>query len=341
MLVQQGYRVVGFTLKLWDAEDEELARKVCCTAVMARDAGRVCSMLGIPHYTLDLREQFQTEVIAPFEQEYLSGRTPNPCVACNSKIKWGAMWEKVRALGLERIATGHYARVVEDAHEDCHLLKGVDPAKDQSYFLWEIPRDLLTVTIFPLGELTKPKVRERARRLGLPVAEKEESQEVCFIPRNDYRSWLLNRQGTEVLEALGGDIIDAAGRVIGRHHGYPLFTVGQRRRLGLGGGTPRLFVTRIDPETKRVHLGAPSDMERNSFHIGGINRFQEIAPDGSEHYQVKIRYRDHGTPASTRSDGNGGLLIETERPVSAVTPGQSAVLYRGDELVAGGTILPD
>jgi tRNA-specific 2-thiouridylase len=337
LLVERGYRVVGFTLKLWDAEDDDHARKVCCTAVMARDAGRVCTILGIPHYTIDLRDRFRDEVIEPFASEYLAGRTPNPCIHCNSRLKWGAMWDKARTLGLQRIATGHYARIQLTPDGSPRLLRALDNVKDQSYFLWEIPAELLAVTIFPLGELTKSEVREHARQLGLPVADKEESQEVCFIPRDDYRTWLLNRNQALADGQLAGEMVDGEGKVIGRHNGYPLFTIGQRKGLGLGGGTPRLFVTRIDPATHRIHLGEKKDLDCGEFRVGNINRLQNAPFDGRNGYTVKIRYRDPGIVARVTEDGNG-LNISTDDPACAVTPGQSAVIYRGDEVVAGGII---
>jgi len=337
LLVERGYRVVGFTLKLWDAEDDDHARKVCCTAVMARDAGRVCAILGIPHYTIDLRDRFRDEVIEPFASEYLAGHTPNPCVHCNSRLKWGAMWDKARTLGLQRIATGHYARIQAADDGSPRLLCALDNIKDQSYFLWEIPAELLAVTIFPLGELTKSEVRKHARRLGLPVADKEESQEVCFIPRDDYRTWLLNRNQALADGQLAGEMVDREGRVIGRHNGYPLFTIGQRKGLGLGGGTPRLFVTRIEPETHRIHLGEKKDLDCGEFRVGSINRLRNAPFDGRNGYTVKIRYRDPGIVARVTENGNG-LYISTDDPARAVTPGQSAVIYCGDEVVAGGII---
>ncbi len=369
LLVEAGHRVVGFTLKLWDSEDEEQDQKVCCAAVMARDAARVCGILGIPHYTLDLRQQFRREVVEHFERDYMTGRTPNPCVHCNSRVKWGTMWDKARQLGLERIATGHYARIESASDGTTRLMRGSDLNKEQSYFLWEIPSHLLAVTILPLGDMTKSRVRAEARRLGLPVSEKGESQEVCFIPGDEYREWLLRRRPELTRGELAGEMVDASGTVLGRHSGYPLFTIGQRKGLGLGGGR-KLYVTGIDPDTRRVRVGEEPDLDRSEFRVGEVNWLTDISPSMSlrakrsnltenrllrrnaprsdkedlpdnviDNLEVKIRYRDPGVPVRVSTDGNGGLKVTTRSPVRAVTPGQSAVFYRGDEVVAGGIII--
>jgi tRNA-uridine 2-sulfurtransferase len=338
LLVEAGHRVVGFTLKLWDAEDDEHAKKVCCTVTMARDASRVCGLLGIPHYTLDLREDFRHEVIERFESDYLLGRTPNPCVHCNSRIKWGRVWQKAQVLGLEYIATGHYARIKRSGDGAARLRRGIDTVKDQSYFLWEIPREMLNVTVFPLGELTKQEVRAKARQLNLPVAEKEESQDVCFIPRDDYRAWLQSRHPEFASGELAGEMIDEHGRVLGRHEGYPLFTIGQRKGLGLGGGSQTLFVTKIDSALRRVHVGPKSDLLSTRFRVGQVNRLTPNEFNGGNGFVVKVRYHDLGTGARVQTVEEG-LEVITERPLEAVTPGQSAVIYRDDEVVAGGIIL--
>ena len=339
LLVDEGYSVYGFTLKLWDAEDDGHSRKPCCTVTMARDAGRVCRMLGIPHYTLDMREEFRREVIERFESDYLSGRTPNPCVQCNSRIKWGEMWTKVRSMGMNLLATGHYARIERTANGGHRLLTGVDGTKDQSYFLWEIPFELLSSTIFPTGNLTKTEVRAIAARLELPVAEKEESQEVCFIPDDDYRSWLLKRNVKGNLNEYSGDIVDNAGNVLGTHDGYPLFTIGQRKGLGLGGGSQTLYVESIDPVSKRVQVGPVAALTKSEFTVGSLNWLCARPPDKADDLLIKIRYRQSGVPASIDHDGNGVLTVRTNDPVEAVTPGQSAVFYKDQQVIGGGIIL--
>ncbi len=338
LLVEEGCRVVGFTLKLWDAEDEEHARKVCCTSVMARDAGRVCSILGIPHYTLDLREDFQREVIDRFERDYLAGRTPNPCVHCNSRVKWGKVWDKVKAIGMQRIATGHYAQLTREEDGETTLRQGRDKQKDQSYFLWEIPRDLLSKTLLPLGLKTKEEVREIARRMNLPVAEKEESQEICFIPRDDYRGWLRSRHPELQEGEFSGEMVDESGKVIGRHDGYPFFTVGQRKGLGLGGGR-KLFVTQIDAAQRTVRVGPEEGLTRGEFEIEGLNLLSsQYKFAGENGYRVKIRYRDAGQEARLVRTSDDRITIKTREPVRSLTPGQSAVIYHGDRVVAGGII---
>jgi len=337
LLAEEGHQVVGFTLKLGDGGGEENSRKTCCAAVMARDAAQVCALLGIPHYTVDLGEDFRRQVINSFEEEYLRGRTPNPCVTCNSLIKWGRAWIKARMMGMEYLATGHYARIELDASGP-RLLKGLDRNKDQSYFLWGIPRHLLAQTIFPLGEMNKSEARAFARRLCLPVADKDESQEVCFLPNDDYRAWLTARRKEIAAGSLSGEMVDGQEKIIGRHYGYPFFTIGQRKKLGLGGGR-KLFVTRIEPETKRVFVGEEDDLLLSEFSIEQVNILHEQPFAGENGYSVKIRYRDPGAPARVERKPDGRFDIIPAQPLKAVTPGQSAVIYRGEEVVAGGVIM--
>ena len=337
LLVKAGHRVVGFTMKLWDAENDEHAPRVCCTAVMARDAGRVCRILDIPHYTLDLREQFQREVVDQFAAEYLRGATPNPCVRCNSLVKWGRLWEKAQALGLGRLATGHYAKVEIDHDGNPHLLSGFDSDKDQSYFLWQIHSDLLKVTLFPLARLTKPEVRRIAAELSLPVADKAESQEICFIPDDDYRAWLRNRNPYLNESGLSGEMVDVSGNVLGKHDGCHLFTIGQRKGLGLGGGR-KLFVTDIDPITRRVTLGDEDQLDCSQFKISDVNFLNDDMFDDNVDKIVKVRYRDAGVPATVTRRGDE-VIVTTQKPVKAVAPGQSAVFYSGDRLLGGGVIV--
>lgn len=341
LLVRRGFRVVGFTLKLWDAEDDDHARKVCCAAVMARDARRVCAILGVPHYTLDRRDEFRRGVVEPFEQSYLRGETPNPCVWCNSRVKWKTLMAQVNYLGLDWLATGHYARTELHPDGTVRLLRARSATKDQSYFLWQIPPQLLRRTLFPLGNLDKPKVRALAAELGLPVADKEESQEVCFVPGDDYRAWLVRRRPEMAAEALAGEVVDRSGKVLGRHSGYPFFTIGQRKGLGLGGGPSRRFVTAIQPSTRRVVVGSVDELERTNFKVGAMN---VLSPSGlvpGNGYVAKIRYRDPGAPVRVAPNSDGTWSVTAEIPFRAVTPGQSAVFYQGEEVIAGGIILPE
>ncbi len=333
-LVEAGHCVFGFTLRLFDHDP---AVDVSVFPDPVKDAAAVCAELGIPHHVVDLRAEFHHEIMDYFEREYMAGRTPNPCVHCNSRIKWAKLWNKAQAYGIERISTGHYARIDLNTRGDVCLRRGADQLKDQSYFLWELPRKLLALTFFPLGDMTKTEVREYASAKNLPVAERSESQEVCFIPNNDYRAWLLNRRPDLANGELKGEMVNQAGDVIGRHEGFPFFTIGQRKGLGLGGGK-KYYVTNIDPKTRRVQLGEETQLVQNELTIHSINRLQDRPYDGSNEYEVKIRYRDPGFPAVVERRSDDTLTICSTHPIRSVTPGQSAVIYDGDTVVAGGII---
>jgi len=304
---------------------------------MASDAKQICNQLGIAHYTLDMQDSFKSEVIDRFESDYLNGLTPNPCVQCNSRIKWGSMWEKVKTLGFDRIATGHYARIFRTENGRARLLQGVDRSKDQSYFLWEIPPEILKTTMFPLGDMEKSDTRSIAAKFGLPVADKTESQEICFIPSDDYRSWLRKRQ-PEMKDDLSGDIVDRAGNVLGHHQGYPEFTIGQRKGLGLGGGDKTLYVTQINADMRQVVVGEEAELNCSTFSVKSLNRFVEEPLNRIRDIKVKIRYRSPAVSVAISDSGNGTVTVRTDDPVQAVTPGQSAVFHHGEEVVAGGII---
>jgi len=325
LLLEAGHIVTGFTMRLWDDMDDG-------------EAADVCAVLGIPHHTLDLQAEFKREIIDPFAQEYIAGLTPNPCIHCNARMKWGLLWKRAQGHGLQRLATGHYARIELDPDNNVHLRRGVDPTKDQSYFLWEIPPRLLKETLLPLGNLHKSEVRALAHQFHLPTAERAESLEICFIPDNDYRVWLIKRQPELAEGALSGEMVDSSGKVIGKHPGFPFFTIGQRKGLGLGGGH-KYYVTRIDPNTRQVHLGNADDLKRSKFKVGFVNKLQYIPFDNSIQFEVKIRYRDPGVPAQVTQNSDDTMTIQTETPVNAVTSGQSAVIYLNDEVIAGGIIL--
>ena len=335
LLQKAGYKVIGFTFRLWDQKGAVTGLTKPDVAI--HDAKRVCEKLGIEHHELDFRQEFEKEVVSRFEQEYLAGRTPNPCVFCNPTIKWGKFWEATRTFKTAYMATGHYARVDVDEKGIAHLKRASDIRKEQSYFLWKIPKELLKTTIFPLSDYEKPDVRKIAAGLNLPVAEKSESQEVCFIPDNDYRKWLLERKPELATGILGGEIVDKGGKKLGEHPGYPFFTIGQRKGLGLGGGR-KYYVSEIDAENKRVHLGDAEDLLSDEFYADSVNIIQEIPFDGGVDFEIKIRYRDPGVLATVILEDDGRLKIKTKWPVSAVTPGQSAVVYLNDEVVAGGVI---
>jgi len=330
LLVEQGCEVIGVTMHLSGSASR------CCSLDDADDARRVAEALGIRFYVANYTERFRAEVMEPFADAYLGGRTPIPCVACNRRFKFHHLLERARVLGASAVATGHYARVETDpANGARRLRRGADPGKDQSYFLFDLDQRQLARARFPLGELRKDEVRARARALGLATAEKPESQEICFVPDGDYAA---------VVEALrpgalpgDGEIVDRGGRVLGRHPGVHRFTVGQRRGLGLAAPRP-LFVTRLDAGANRVVVGEAqellaggAELERVSFVAGG-------APRGPIAARVQVRHRDPGAPARVESLPGGRARVRFERPVRAVAPGQAAVFYDGDELVGGGWI---
>jgi len=336
ILVEAGYQVTGFTLLLFDdphAGDNSLNNNIL-------DAKKVCEILDIPHHVIDQRQSFKDKIIDSFEREYLAGRTPNPCVNCNAWIKWGLLWEKASEMGMERLATGHYARLVRDEKKITRLLKGLDLAKEQSYFLWQVPQNLLEITKFPLGEKTKPEVRGIARLFKLPVAEKSESLEICFIPDNDYRKWLSSRLTDHPSEDYSGEMVDKSGKILGRHSGYHQFTIGQRKWLGLGGGK-KLYVYAIDPQNNRVYVGEEDELLRSEFTVASINILDQNLFNNPEDLKVKIRYRDPGVLASVVKVDEVTVLVNTQDPVKAVTPGQSAVFYAGDQVLGGGIIMSD
>ncbi|MCF7810128.1 tRNA 2-thiouridine(34) synthase MnmA [bacterium] len=336
ILIKAGYQVTGFTLRLYDepgGEDIPQSRNII-------DAKHVCKILDIPHHIIDLRQAFNNIIIDSFEREYLAGRTPNPCVSCNAWIKWDLLWGIASEMGMERFATGHYARLVRDEKKSVRLLKGLDLAKEQSYFLWQIPLNLLELTILPLGDKTKPEVRDIARQLNLPVAEKSESLEICFIPDNDYRKWLAVRHPELLSSKSDGEMVDKSGKVLGMHSGCHQFTIGQRKWLGLGGGD-KLYVTAIDPKNNRVYVGNDSELLRSDFIAASINVLDRRVFENPDDLKVKIRYRDPGVSVSVTKIDENRLSVHTFEAVSAVTPGQSAVFYDGDQVLGGGIIMSD
>ncbi|MDZ7372637.1 MAG: tRNA 2-thiouridine(34) synthase MnmA [candidate division KSB1 bacterium] len=339
LLVERGYRVVGLTLKLWDYDrmgGNVRHESTCCSVDDIWDARAVAEQLGIPHYVVDARAEFEARVVRSFEEEYLHGRTPNPCVLCNSEVKWRVLLRKALSLGAQYFATGHYARILYDADRRRYLLlRARDPSKDQSYALWALRQEQLQYTLLPLGELSKGQVRELAGRLGLRTANKADSQEICFVPDNDYRRYLRERFGSRAMAE--GEIVDLAGNVIGRHQGYVNFTIGQRRGLGVSLGKPA-YVVDIRPEENRVVVGGREALLSRGLVADRLNWISIPALEEPMRVWVKTRYRDRGSWATIFPGDDGGVQVEFEEPQAAVTPGQSVVFYEGDAVVGGGVI---
>jgi len=339
MLHEEGYEVIGITMKTWDYANAGGNKKEtgCCSLDSINDARMVAVNMGFHHFIVDIREEFGDYVIDNFVDEYLAGRTPNPCVLCNTHIKWSSLLKRADALDCEFIATGHYAKIKE-ANGRKFITKGKDERKDQSYVLWGLSQECLDRSQFPLGGYTKPEVRKMAFDWGYTdLSKKGESYEICFVPDNDYRGFLTRRvEGLEERVA-GGEFISPQGEVLGTHRGYPFYTVGQRKGLGKAFGEP-MFVTEIQPETNRVVLGRIDDLIRNGMTVSQINSMKyESIPNGMEAI-TQIRYNDPGVLAKVKNDGSDKIEVEFLANVRGVAPGQSAVFYEGDDVVGGGLI---
>jgi tRNA-uridine 2-sulfurtransferase len=334
LLREQGYDVVGVTMKVWPQDCISRAEDKCCGPQAVADARGVAHALGFPHYVVDEADQFERVVIDYFSSEYRAGRTPNPCVMCNEKLKFGSLWNKAEALGCDYIATGHYA-IIEHHEDRAVLRKGIDPRKDQSYFLFSLRQQQLRRALTPLGTMAKPEIREIARSLGLKVADKIDSQEICFVPGNDYKAFLRSHLGED--EFHRGEIYDVAGNFIGEHEGIELFTIGQRKGLPGGSPTPR-YVVDLDPETNRVIVGEAEDLVCDEFEVDRVNWIDRGAANDVVDITVKIRYSHPGTNASLTRLENSRARIRLHEAQRAVTPGQAAVFYNGDVVLGGGWI---
>lgn len=335
LLVEQGYEVVGITLKLWPQDCVNRAEDKCCGPQAVTDARAVSHKLDIPYYLVDDSAEFQRQVIQYFADEYKSGRTPNPCVVCNEKLKFGTLISRARKLGAEKIATGHFARVEFDASSGRHLLKrGRDSRKDQSYFLFSLRQEQLARVLFPLGELTKSDTREIARDCQLKTADKEESMEICFVPDKDYGRFL---EEAKLAKRHRGDIVDAEGRKLGEHDGIEFYTIGQRKGLGIAAGKP-LYVIDLDPERNRVVVGDESMLAADEFVVERCNWIPFAEPPESVEVTAKIRYNHPGTPATVLPSADGSARVKLGTPQRAITPGQACVFYQDDLVVGGGWI---
>lgn len=333
LLKEDGWDVIGVTMKVWPQDCISRAEDKCCGPSAIADARGVAHGLGIPHYVVDEADQFEKLVIDYFSSEYKAGRTPNPCVMCNEKLKFGNLWDKARALGAEYIATGHYA-IIEHEGDSATLRRGHDSRKDQSYFLFSLRKEQLRYAVTPLGSMTKDEIRAIARKIGMKVADKVDSQEICFVPGNDYKAFLRSHLGEE--EFHKGGIYDTSGNFIAEHEGIEMFTIGQRK--GLPGGSPRpMYVVDIDPENSRVIVGTDEELTREEFVVDNLNWLIDEPFEPIE-VTVKIRYAHPGAGATvTRIEANR-YLVRLHEPQRAITPGQAAVFYQSDRVVGGGWI---
>jgi len=339
LLKNEGYDVHGVTFRTWDYISESCIEKQkgCCSIESIVEAKQFAEKNGISHQVLDLREYFEKTVINDFINEYMAGRTPNPCVRCNAEIKWGKVIALADELGCEFISTGHYAQVREEIGRYI-LSRGVDNTKDQSYFLWKLSQENLSRTIFPLGKLKKSEVKKMAAERGLiQLVEKRESQEICFIPKNDYREF-LKEQVPDLDKKIGkGNFVSLDEKILGQHKGYPYYTIGQRKGLGIALGEPR-FVTKIRPLQNEIVLGSYEDLEQKSLNIDHVNLIKYDTIESEKQVELKIRFRSQSVKATIFPEKDSYRIL-TDEPVYAVTPGQSAVLYEENDIVVGGIIM--
>lgn len=340
MLREQGYEVIGITMKTWDYESSKVNGKEtgCCSLDSINDARAIAVKHGIHHFILDIRDEFGDFVIDNFVDEYLAGRTPNPCVLCNTHIKWEALLKRADKLDCEFIATGHYAnRHLNDANGRYYISRGKDLNKDQSYVLWGLAQKNLARTLFPMGKYHKTEIKQMAVDMGYEeLAKKSESYEICFVPDNDYRSFLRNRVDGLEERVDGGDFVSADGTVLGKHKGYPFYTIGQRKGLEIALGEP-MYVTEIRPESNTVVLGRKEELQRNGMWVRklSLQKYEQL-PSEMEAL-TKIRYKDAGAMSSIRQEGDRMEVVFGTR-VNAIAPGQSAVFYEGEDVIGGGWI---
>jgi tRNA-specific 2-thiouridylase len=335
MLARAGHEVIGLSMQLYDQREGQESFGSCCTLDDLHDARRVAAAIGIPHYIVNLEKRFESEVVANFVREYAAGRTPLPCAHCNSELKFSTLLDRAIGLGAEAVATGHYARVERDPWTGRYLLKrGTDPGKDQSYFLFSLKQAQLGRALFPLGGLHKDDVREYARQWGLPVADKRDSQEICFVAGNDYTRFVADHAPDAHQQ---GFITDEGGKVLGRHDGIYRFTVGQRKRLGLSSADP-LYVTKLSAATNTVVVGPRDHLQKRTLTAAGVNWIDGSPPAGVLPVMAQIRYRHPAATAALRALDDDRAELEFDEPQLAIAPGQAAVFYVDDVVIGGGWI---
>ncbi|HEU4327103.1 MAG TPA: tRNA 2-thiouridine(34) synthase MnmA [Roseiflexaceae bacterium] len=336
LLREQGHDVTGVTMHLWDDDESRLAESLCCSQEIAESARRVCAQLGIPYYVFNYQREFRRHVIEYFLDEYAQGFTPNPCLACNRDVKFRALLGRAAALGFDYVATGHYARIrhAESPAKGHALLRALDPDKDQSYMLHMLGQADLARLLFPIGEYTKGEVRTLAAERRLASADRPESQDICFVPGGDYRNLLREERPGSMAS---GPIVDQEGRELGRHNGLPLYTIGQRRGLGIAGGQP-LYVIRLDPARNAVVVGPAEALNCPALTATKVTFVSGVWPDAPFDCQAQIRSHAEPVDAHITPQAPGRILVEFATPQRAVTPGQAVVLYHGDSVLGGGRI---
>ncbi|NLI90001.1 MAG: tRNA 2-thiouridine(34) synthase MnmA [Epulopiscium sp.] len=336
ILKEQGYEVIGITMQIWGQTAPEDDSGGCCGISAVEDARRVCHQLGIPHYVMNFRDDFEKYVIDYFLDEYQQGRTPNPCIACNRYVKWESMLQKSLQLGAEYIATGHYARIRKDEKTGRYTLaQSATQAKDQTYALYNLTQHQLAHTLMPLGDYTKEEIRQIAKEIDLLVADKPDSQEICFVPDDDYGKFITENTDTQSKE---GNFIDQKGNILGKHKGIIHYTIGQRKGLGIQAAKP-LYVTKINPETNEVTVGDNKDVFQSKVYANKLNFMPFDRLEGEMTLTGKIRYSQKAAPCTVEMIDEDTMLCTFHEPQRAVTPGQALVLYDGDAVVGGGTIL--
>ncbi len=338
LLKEQGYEVIGVTMQIWQDEEESALEENggCCGLSAVDDARRVAQMLGIPYYVMNFKTEFKKQVIDYFVAEYLRGRTPNPCIACNRYVKWESLLKRSMDIGADYIATGHYARIVQLANGRYALRKSATSAKDQTYALYNLTQHQLAHTLMPVGDYTKEEIRAIAGQIGLRTADKPDSQEICFIPDHDYAAFIEREAQGKVPPA--GNFVTASGQVLGQHQGITHYTIGQRKGLGIALGTP-VFVTEIRPDTNEVVLGSNEEVFGDTVYAEHLNFMSVPGLQGEMEVTAKIRYNHQGAPCTICKADNDRVICRFHEPVRAITPGQAVVFYEGDTVVGGGVIV--